>query len=120
LRTRPSSWCQRARHRPGTNRGYARLARHFAADGYDLIITATNSEILERTADAVRAARVSAEIVVADVTKFDGVESLYAIAATGRPLAAAALNAGVGLGGYFIGGTDLEAEVRLIQLNVVS
>lgn len=97
------------------------LARLFAADGYDLIITATNGELLERTAEAVRAAEVSAEVVVADLTEFDGVESLYAaITATGRPLAAAALNAGVGLGGYFIGGTDLEAELNLIQLNVIS
>jgi len=97
------------------------LARLFAADGYDLVLTATNRELLERTAEAVRATGASAEIVVADLTKFDGVESLYAaIGASGRPLAAAALNAGVGLGGYFIGGTELEAELNMIQLNVVS
>jgi len=97
------------------------LARLFAADGYDLVITATNRELLERTAEAVRATGAGAEIVVADLTTFDGVESLYAaITALGRPLAAAALNAGVGLGGYFIGGTDLEAELNMIQLNIVS
>ena len=97
------------------------LARLFAADGYDLVITATNGELLERTAEAVRATGAGAEIVVADLTTFNGVESLYAaIGATGRPLAAAALNAGVGLGGYFIGGTELEAELNMIQLNIVS
>jgi len=97
------------------------LARLFAADGYDLIITATGEEGLARTAEAVRATGVHVQIVPADLTRSDGVESLYAaIRATGRPLAAAALNAGVGLGGYFIGGTELDDELNMIQLNVVS
>lgn len=97
------------------------LARLFAADGYDLIITATTVEGLERTAEAVRATGADAQLVAADLTRFDGVETLYAaVQAAGRPLAAAALNAGVGLGGYFIGGTELEAELNMIQLNAVS
>lgn len=97
------------------------LARLFAADGYDLIITATNQDGLQRTADAVRSTGMDVQVVVADLTLFDDVEALYAaIKATGRPLAAAALNAGVGLGGYFIGGTTLEDELKMIQLNVVS
>lgn len=97
------------------------LARLFAADGHDLIITATSTEGLAHTAELARAAGVQVELVAADLTRFDGVESLYAaIKATGRPLAAAALNAGVGLGGYFVGGTALERELEMIQLNVVS
>jgi uncharacterized protein len=39
--------------------------------------------------------------------------------ALGRPVDAIAINAGVGVGGPFID-TDLEAELRLINLNVVS
>ncbi len=56
----------------------------------------------------------------ADLTEYDSVEALaQALAGTGRPLAAAALNAGVDVGGYFVGGTDLAAELKMIQLNVV-
>lgn len=97
------------------------LAKLFAADGYDLVITATQRAGLERTAAALRAAGAEATIVEADLTAYDGVETVYAaVRATGRPLAAAALNAGVGLGGYFVGGTDLEREIAMIQLNAVS
>jgi len=97
------------------------LACLFAADGHDLIITATSTEGLAHTAEVVRAAGAQVEIVAADLTRFDGVETLYAaIKSTGRPLAAAALNAGVGLGGYFVGGTELSRELEMIQLNVVS
>jgi short-subunit dehydrogenase len=58
--------------------------------------------------------------VRADLSTFDGVERLYAaITATGRPLSAAALNAGVGQGGAFID-TDLADELKIIDLNVRS
>lgn len=98
------------------------LARLFAADGYDVIITATGTNgDLERTADAVRAVGATAIIVPADLTQFDGVERLAAaIQETGRPLDAAALNAGVDVGGRFVGGTDLAAEIKMIQLNCIS
>jgi short-subunit dehydrogenase len=98
------------------------LARLFAADGHDVIITATGTnDGLTRTADAVRATGVDAIIVEADLTQYDDVEHLVtAITDTGRPLAAAALNAGVDVGGHFVGGTDLAAELSMIQLNVTS
>jgi short-subunit dehydrogenase len=98
------------------------LARLFAADGHDVIITATGqNDGLARTADAVRATGADVRIIEADLTTYDGVETLaIAIAAIGRPLAAAALNAGVDVGGRFVGGTDLEAELSMIQLNVSS
>jgi short-subunit dehydrogenase len=58
--------------------------------------------------------------VQADLSTYDGVERLYAaIAATGRPVSVAALNAGVGQGGAFID-TDLADELRIIDLNVRS
>ncbi|SFI11724.1 SDR family NAD(P)-dependent oxidoreductase [Bradyrhizobium sp. Gha] len=98
------------------------LARLFAADGHDVIITATGTNgDLNRTADAVRATGVEAIIVEADLTDYAGVEKLAdAVKQTGRPLAAAALNAGVDVGGYFVGQTDLAAEIKMIQLNVTS
>jgi len=97
------------------------LARQFAADGYDLFLTATEQSSLERSANEVSASGARVEIFSADLTDYDGVERLYAaLRATGRPLAAAVLNAGVGLGGYFVGGTALAEELRMIQLNAVS
>jgi uncharacterized protein len=48
------------------------------------------------------------------------VEAVWqAVQDTGRPLAAAALNAGVGIGGAFIG-TALEDELRMIAINATS
>jgi len=98
------------------------LARLFAADGFDVVITATGTnDGLQRTADAVRATGATATVVEADLTDYDGVEKLAdAVLGAGRPLAAAALNAGVDVGGYFIGGTDLARELSMIQLNVAS
>ena len=66
------------------------LARQFAADGYDLFLTATQQAGLERTASEVSASGARVEIFTADLTEYDGVERLYqAVRATGRPLAAA-------------------------------
>jgi len=97
------------------------LARLFAADGYDLILTATTLEGLAGTAAAVTAAGAQVILVAADLASYDGVEQLAAaVRETGRPLDAAALNAGVGLGGYFVGGTELAEELNMIQLNTVS
>jgi short-subunit dehydrogenase len=98
------------------------LARLFAADGHDVIITATGqNDGLARTADAIRATGVDAINIEADLATYDGVEALVtAIADLGRPLAAASLNAGVDVGGRFVGGTDLAAELSMIQLNVSS
>lgn len=97
------------------------LAHQFAADGHDLIITATTQAGLDRAADELASRGAEVATVVADLTAFDGVETLYAaVRATKRPLAAAALNAGVGLGGYFVGGTDLRREIDMIQLNTIS
>ena len=97
------------------------LAHRFAADGHDLIITATTQAGLDAAADELKSRGAHVATVVADLTDFDGVETLYAaVRAAGRPLAAAALNAGVGLGGRFVGGTDLQREIAMIQLNTIS
>ena len=95
------------------------LAKQFAHNGFDLVVTAEDDELAEATreAEALGAAVASVQV---DLTSSDGVDQLWrAIKATGRPLAAAALNAGVGSGGAFKD-TPLEKELALVDLNVRS
>ena len=76
------------------------LARRFKENGFDLI------------------APPEEEV---DLASPEGVEELHGrIRAAGRPVAALALNAGVGAGGAFATDTELEDELRLVDLNVRS
>ncbi|MEU9414943.1 SDR family NAD(P)-dependent oxidoreductase [Streptomyces sp. NPDC048272] len=95
------------------------LAKQFAEHGYDLIIAAEDAAITNAAATLVtQGARV--EAVRADLATAEGVEKLHgAITATRRPVAAAALNAGVGQGGPFLE-TALADELEIIDLNVTS
>jgi len=95
------------------------LAKQFAQHDYDLLVNAEDSG-LAAAAELLRAGGVSVTPVQADLATYEGVEQLYAaITATGRPVAAAALNAGIGKGGPFVE-TELAEEIRLIDLNVTS
>jgi short-subunit dehydrogenase len=95
------------------------LAKQFARHGYDLVIVAEDAGISD-AADALRASGATVEAVRADLAAHDGVHALVErLRALGRPVDAAAINAGVGVGGPFLE-TDLEAEVNMINLNVVS
>lgn len=95
------------------------LAKQFAQNGFDLLVTAEDDG-LGSAADQLQSAGTQVHSVQADLSTYDGVERLYAaIAATGRSVSAAALNAGVGQGGAFID-TDLADELRIIDLNVSS
>ena len=95
------------------------LARQFGENGFDLLITAENGEI-ERCAQLLQSLGCNVQPVQADLRREEGVKSLYeAIKATGRPVAAAALNAGIGIGGYFFE-TSLEDELDSIDLNCKS
>jgi uncharacterized protein len=96
------------------------LAKQFAGHGYDLVMTAEDDE-LEPAGELVRTAEdVQVQTVKADLRTSAGVEHLdSAVSATGRPLAAAALNAGVGQGGAFVD-IDLADDMEIIQLNVTS
>ena len=88
------------------------LARQLAERGHDLLLCAEDDRI------ATTAASLGADAVQADLATLEGVEQLWtAVLATGRPLAVACLNAGVGQGGRFVE-TDLADELRLIALNV--
>ena len=96
------------------------LAKQFAQNGFDLLVTATGSSINE-AAEAFKNLGAQVETVQADLANYDGVETLYnQIKATGRPVDAIAINAGVGVGGEFARETDLKEELNLINLNVVS
>jgi uncharacterized protein len=96
------------------------LARQFADNDFDVLVTAEDAELgtAERELSG-GAAQVLA--VRADLSTPEGVEEVHrAIVATGRPVEALALNAGIGAGGAFTGGSDLEQELRLVDLNVRS
>jgi uncharacterized protein len=94
------------------------LARQFADNGFDLVIAAHDDELAEARRDLqTRGGTVDA--VRVDLATEDGVHELWRrVQATGRPLAAAALNAGRGAGGAFAGGTDLADELEIVDLNV--
>jgi short-subunit dehydrogenase len=98
--------------------GYA-LAAEFAKNGFDLVVAAEEAEIHE-AAGALRDLGAEVTPVQTDLAVYDGVEDLYEqIEALGRPVDAAALNAGVGVNGAFHE-TDLDDELNLIGLNVTS
>jgi len=95
------------------------LARQFAENGFDLLVTAEDAG-LAPAAETLRRTGAHVDEVRVDLRTRDGVESLYAaISATGRPVAAVALNAGVGQGGAFLD-NDLEDEMEIIDLNITS
>ena len=93
------------------------LARQFASHNFDLVITA-NDEPLESARRELASQGALVEAVRVDLATDTGVDELWErVRATGRPLAAAALNAGRGAGGAFAGGTDLADELEIVDLN---
>jgi uncharacterized protein len=95
------------------------LAKQFVLHDFDLVVCSEEAEIFQ-AADALSASGANVTPVQADLRSFDGVESLYSAAtAAGRPVDAAALNAGVGVGGPFVE-TDLAVEMDIIDLNIKS
>ena len=77
------------------------LAKQFAQNGFDLLVTGTDSSINEAAEDFLRLG-VKVETMQSDLTTYEGVETLYnKIKATNRPVDAIAINAGVGVGGEF-------------------
>ncbi len=95
------------------------LARQFAEHGFDLVVAADGQDI-ERVPGELGDAGVQVVPVRADLSTKEGIFELEAsIDRMGRPLDALVLNAGVGLGGQFLG-QDPHAQERLIALNVLS
>ena len=95
------------------------LARQFADNGFDLIVNAEDAG-LAAAAQQLRSAGATVHEVQADLRDEHGVNAVWsAVSATGRPLAAAALNAGVGQGGAFLD-TDIADEQEIIDTNISS
>jgi short-subunit dehydrogenase len=96
------------------------LAEQFAEHGFDLVIAAEDEE-LSAAAERLRGKGAQVESVRTDLADHQGVEELVErIAGTARPVAAAAINAGVGTGGAFVGETELEDHLTEVDLNVRS
>jgi uncharacterized protein len=95
------------------------LARQFATHDFDVVVTAEDAE-LTTAAIELRDTGATVHEVRTDLRTSDGVEHLWReVSALGRPLDAAALNAGVGRGGAFLD-IDLADERDIIDLNITS
>lgn len=96
------------------------LAKQFAQNGFDLIVAAEDVGI-EAVAVRLDAEGFSADALQVDLSGPEGVERLHRFGReSGRPLEAAALNAGIGASGAFVGETKLEDELRIVDLNARS
>jgi uncharacterized protein len=96
------------------------LARLFVENGYDVIINAEDDELASAEA-SLAGSGAEVRAVKADLATSEGVERLWAaVAAGGRPLDAAALNAGVGVNGEFAKDIPLEDDLRLIAVNITA
>ena len=99
----------------------AALADVFASQGHDLILVARSGDRLQqRAAEIERTHGVKVAWYVEDLADPEGPARLYrSVGADGLTVDYLVNNAGVGLYGKFAT-TDLQAETRMIQLNVTS
>jgi short-subunit dehydrogenase len=96
------------------------LAKQFATNGFDLVVAAEDDAISTAARELAALGSDVSEVQV-DLATDEGVDELYRrVRETGRPVDAVALNAGIGAGGAFATDTDLQDELRLIDLNVRS
>jgi uncharacterized protein len=94
------------------------LAKQFAQNGFDLLLAAEDAG-LTVAASEIEALGVTVRTCQTDLATPDGVERLAGMIASGQPVDAIAINAGVGVGGRFLE-TSLDEELRMIDLNVRS
>ena len=96
------------------------LAKVLGEEGYDLLITAEDEEIVAAQRELNQIA-ACVECTREDLSSEEGVQRLYErIRATERPVDVLCLNAGIGAGGEFARETELRKELRLVDLNVRS
>lgn len=95
------------------------LAKQFAQNGFDLLIV-SNGDRINTAAQQIQALGTNVQAVEADLATHEGVHQLLAaMQSAGRPIDAAALNAGVGVSGRFVE-TDLREELNMVALNITS
>ena len=93
------------------------LAKVFAENGFDLVIAAEPEGLLKAETDLL-ALGVQVKAVSCDLSVYDEVKRFWSeVEATGRPVDAIAINAGIGVGGLFAE-TPIDEEVRLVRTNV--
>jgi uncharacterized protein len=100
----------------GASSGIGReLAKQFAQNGFDLIVAAEDE--LEGAVAELQSLGATVDGVRVDLAAPEGVAELWRqVEGAGRPLDAAALNAGVGAGGAFVD-IDLEKQLNIVDLN---
>ncbi|MEV0074230.1 SDR family NAD(P)-dependent oxidoreductase [Amycolatopsis sp. NPDC050768] len=105
----------------GTSSGIGlELAKQFAHHDFDVMLAAEDNELTE-AAEQVRSCGATVEQVRTDLTRRLGVEELVErVAATGRPVEALVVNAGVGINGEFASDTRLDDQLTVVDLNVRS
>jgi short-subunit dehydrogenase len=99
------------------------IARKLAEVGYDVVAASSNRHKLTHAAETIHGefADAQIEIVESDLSTPNGVKKLYeSLRSLGRPVDILVANAGVGVSGDFADETDLDAEIKLINLNVTS
>jgi uncharacterized protein len=95
------------------------LALQFADNDFDLVLCAEDAD-LTAAADRCRELGAVVTVVQVDLRRPEGVEDLYSsIRALGRPIDAAALNAGIGRGGVFWE-IPLADQIDVVDLNIRS
>lgn len=96
------------------------LAKTFAFNGFDLLITSEDPSIIE-AAQSFRILGHRVGYIRVNLAEPDGVIKLHEkIQEIGEPVDVLAVNAGVGVGGDFARTTEWEDELNLINLNVIS
>ncbi|HEY2323597.1 MAG TPA: SDR family oxidoreductase [Thermoanaerobaculia bacterium] len=95
------------------------LARLFAADKWDVALVArSEGKLTELATELQNAHGITARVIAADLAKPDASAKIME-ALQGVEIEALVNNAGFGLGGEFAG-TDLNAELEMIQVNVTA